>query len=119
MAASSAFTYAIPDAYWHSESKGLFPSHESVCVLNAAKEAAHIAITLYFEDRPKIEGFSVVVEGERCAHIRMDKQVNADGQTVPQNVPYAIVLVSDVKLDVQYTRMDTSQPEMAIMTTMV
>ncbi|MHB8062770.1 MAG: sensory rhodopsin transducer [Ruminiclostridium sp.] len=113
------YTYSIPDAYWHSKSKGCFPSHESVCVLNAGGKPAHISMTLYFEDREKLEGFNVVVESERTTHIRMDKQRNNVGQAVPMDTPYAIVVRSDVLLTMQYTRMDTSQPEMAIMTTMV
>jgi hypothetical protein len=113
------FKYYIPDAYWHSKSNGLFPSHESVCVLNVAAEPAHISMTLYFEDREKMEGFSQIILPERTMHIRMDKQKSSKGQSVPMDVPYAIELISDLPLIVQYTRMDTSQPEMAIMTTMV
>ncbi|EMS71221.1 sensory rhodopsin transducer [Ruminiclostridium cellobioparum] len=113
------YTYSIPDAYWHSKSNGCFPSHESVCVLNAGRKPAHLSMTLYFEDREKLEGFNSVVEPERTAHIRMDRQKNNAGQTVPMDTPYAIVIKSDVPLKVQYTRMDTSQSEMAIMTAMV
>jgi hypothetical protein len=117
--ASPMFKYYVPDAYWHSKGNGLFPSHEAICVLNVAPEAAYINIMLYFEDRDKIGNFTKVVLPERTMHIRMDKLTNDQGQPVPVDVPYAIELRSDLPLIVQYTRLDTSQPEMALMTTMV
>jgi len=108
----------IPDGYWSVNSSGLFPSHEAICVLNPGKNDANIKITLYFEDRDKMDGFKAVCAAERTNHIRMDKLVDKNGQAVPQGVPYAMMVESDVEIIVQYSRMDTSQAEMALMTTM-
>ncbi|TCL69916.1 hypothetical protein EDC14_101138 [Hydrogenispora ethanolica] len=108
----------IPDGYYPSFSSGKFPSHEAICVLNPAAEDASISITLYFEDRDKMAGFSVVCPAERTRHIRMDQLKNAAGEGVPQGVAYAMMVESDRPVIVQYSRMDTTQAEMALMTTM-
>lgn len=109
----------LPDCYWPSSKNGSYVSHESICVLNVTDQPAHIKITLYFEDRDPIKGFFVTVDPERTSHIRMDKQVSETGETVPMDTPYAALLESDVDVAVQYTRVDTTQSELALMTTMV
>lgn len=109
----------IPDCYWHSKSNGVFVSHEAICILNTNSVPAEVSLTLYFEDRDKLDGFAVHVEPERTLHIRLDKQVNCDGIAIPQDTPYAIVVECEQNITVQYTRVDTSQPELAIATTIV
>ena len=104
-------TKYIPDCYWPEVDHGSYVSHEAVCVLNTNTASATLHLTLFFEDRPKIEGFSVVVPGERTMHIRMDK--------LKGGVPYALMIESDLEVTLQYTRVDTTQPELAITTTIV
>lgn len=108
----------IADGYYPSHSSGKFPSHEAICVLNPGREDAAIDITLYFEDKPKMEGFRVICPAERTNHIRMDQIKNSGGQGVPMGVPYAMMVKSNTEIIVQYSRMDTTQAEMALMTTM-
>jgi hypothetical protein len=108
----------IPDGYWPENSSGLFPSHEAICVLNTGNTDANIKITLYFEDRDKMDGFKAVCKAERTNHIRMDKIKDSEGRGVPRGVGYAAMVESDVDIIVQYSRMDTSQAGMALMTTM-
>lgn len=107
----------IPDGYYPSTSSGKQKSHDAVCVLNPGKEDASIHITLYFEDREKQSGFQASCSAERTHHIRMDKLTDENGNSVPMDVPYAMMVESDVDIIVQYSRMDTSQAEMALMTT--
>jgi len=107
----------IPDGYLSSKSTGMFPSHEAICVLNTGKNNAKIRITLYFEDRDKAEGFEAECKAERTYHIRMDKIKDRDGNGVPYDVPYAMMVESSTEVIVQYSRMDTSQAEMALMST--
>ena len=109
----------LPDCYWPSSKNGAYVSHESICVLNVSRETAYIQLTLYFEDRDPMKGFCVTVGPERTSHIRMDKLVAQDGGTVPQDTPYAALLESSIDVAVQYTRVDTTQSELALMTTMV
>lgn len=116
--AEGARVWFVPDAYFPAMSSGHFPSHEAICVLNTGKEDAEISITLYFEDRDKMEGFKAACKSERTNHIRMDKIMDGDGKGVPVGVPYAMMVESNTDIIVQYSRMDTTQAEMALMTTM-
>jgi hypothetical protein len=108
----------IPDGYYPSFSSGKFPSHEAICVLNPGPKDAEITIILYFEDQEKMEGFQAVCKAERTNHIRMDKLKDINGQGVPKGVAYAMMVKSNTEIIVQYSRMDTTQAEMALMTTM-
>ena len=83
-----AKVWLIPDGYYPESSSGKFPSHEAICVLNPGKQDAELRITLYFEDREKMEGFKVVCPAERTKHIRMDQIKNSQGVGVPSGVPY-------------------------------
>lgn len=109
----------LPDCYWPSSENGAYVSHESICILNVTEETANIQLTLYFEDSPPMKGFCVPVGPERTRHIRMDQLVSEDGRTVPKDTPYAAVIESNVEVAVQYTRVDATQPELALMTTIV
>ena len=64
----------IPDAYYPGVSGGkTYVSHEAVCFLNESCRDAQVKMTLYFEDREKMEGFSVLIPGERTLHVRLDQ----------------------------------------------
>ena len=45
----------------------------------------------------------------------MDKTVNDLGQAIPRNTLYALVVECDQDLAVQYTRVDTTQQDLALM----
>ena len=107
--------WLIPDAFYPVKDHGDYVSHEAVCVLNTGKEDAEIRFTLYFEDRPPITGYSATCPAERTHHIRMDKIRSAEGAPVPRGVPYAMLIKSNVPVVVQYSRCDTTQPELAFM----
>ena len=111
-------TWLIADTYLSSVSKNKNPSHESVCVLNTSDVDAKIKLTLFFEDREKIDGFASFCGAGKTHHIRLDKIRSESGGQIPRDVPYAILVESDIEIVVQYTRLDTSAPEMALMTTM-
>ncbi|MDY3248917.1 MAG: sensory rhodopsin transducer [Candidatus Choladocola sp.] len=109
----------IPDCYWPDSANGEYVSHEAVCVLNTNTEDVTVELTLYFEDRDKMGGFAVTVPAERTKHIRLDQLLSKDGTAIPKATPYAMVIECDKDVTVQYTRVDTTQPELAIATTMV
>ncbi len=113
-------TWMIPDTYLHSVSRSSDPadrSHEAICVLNTTDADAHIALTLFFEDREPDTSFSSFCGARRTHHIRLDKLRNAAGEPIPEDTPYAILVESDTPIVVQYSRLDTSAAEMALMTT--
>ncbi|HIU28671.1 MAG: hypothetical protein KHX22_06860 [Clostridiales bacterium] len=105
----------IPDAFYPEKDNGDYVSHEAVCVLNTGKTEARIDFTLYFEDRPPMGGFSAVCPAERTHHVRLDRIRSEAGGAIPRGVPYAIYVKSSVPVVVQYSRCDTTQPELAFM----
>jgi hypothetical protein len=109
--------WIIPDAYIPPESKGDLISHESICVLNCNNENVNLVITIYYEDRPPLENIVVEVAGRRTKHIRTSSLVK-DDEHIPLGVPYAIEISSNLPIVVQYSRLDTTQAELALMSTM-
>ncbi|MBD2845622.1 hypothetical protein IDH44_10515 [Paenibacillus sp. IB182496] len=109
--------WIIPDGYIPEISSGVLESHESICVLNAGREDALLTITIFYEDRDPLEEIAVFVPARRTKHIRT-KELQAGGVAIPHGVPYAIEVVSDVPVVVQYSRLDATQAENALMTTM-
>lgn len=107
----------IPDGFIPPDSTGALTSHESVCVLNCSSEEALIRFTIFFEDREPMEDIMVVVQGRRTKHIRTSSLMK-EGAPIPIGVPYAIELLSDVPIIVQYSRLDSTQAENALMSTM-
>lgn len=105
--------WIIPDGYISGKS-GSQTSHDAVCVLNCGPIDAQIALTLYFEDKEPVE-LSAVCPAQRTHHIRMDRIAQG---SVPRDTPYAMLVTSDVPIVVQYSRLDTSADDTALMTTM-
>ncbi len=110
-------TWLIPDAFLNSKSKNESISHEAICVINTSDVDAEISLTLFFEDRDKVTDFSSFCGAGRTHHIRLDKIRSKKGEMIPRDTPYAILVESNVEIVVQYSRLDTSEVEMALMTT--
>jgi hypothetical protein len=108
-------TWLIPDTYLNSISKNKNPSHESICVVNTSDVDAKIKLTLFFEDREKRDDFESFCGAGKTHHIRMDKIRSVNGESVPKDVPYAVLVESNIEIVVQYSRLDTSAAEMALM----
>lgn len=106
--------WVIPDGYIPPESSGSLESHESICVLNTGSKDAELEITIFFEDREPLEHIKAVVPGRRTKHIRT-ASLQANDQPIPAGVPYAITVSSNVPIIVQYSRLDTTQSELALM----
>lgn len=111
-------TWLIPDCYLESASTGDKQSHEAVCVVNTSPTDANIRLTLFFEDREADSSYSVICASMRTCHIRLDRLRSEDGREIPRGIPYALLVESNTPIVVQYSRLDTSQAELALMTTM-
>lgn len=110
--------WLVPDCYWPEiTTEGHYVSHEAICVLNTTDEDATIEMTLYFEDREPMTGYTAKCGARRTHHIRLDKLTDANGQHIPMGVPYAILAVSNVSIVAQYSRLDTTQANESLMTT--
>ena len=109
--------WLIPDGFLHSVSLNDQVSHEAVCVLNTSDKDAVISHTLYFEDREPMTGFKAECNAGRTHHIRLDRIVSENGEKIPRDTPYALLVESTEPVVAQYSRLDTSAVEMALMTT--
>lgn len=120
MTPEGARVWFIPDTYLATPPNRTDPyfSHEAVCILNTGPREAHISLDLYFEDQPPLKDIRVAVGAERTAHVRLDRPEVLGGVEIPRDTPYAIRLRSDEPVIVQYSRLDTTQPNLALMTTM-
>lgn len=114
MKAAGEKHWIIPDGYIPPTSSGALQSHESVCVLNTSHEDAQLLFTIFFEDREPMENIPYLVPGRRTKHIRTNSLLK-NGAPIPVGVPYAIEIVSDIPVIVQYSRLDSTQAENALM----
>lgn len=110
--------WAIPEGYIPGESGAggrALESHETACILNATDRDAHVRITLYFADREPAGPYAVTVPARRTVHQRFNDLT--DPEPVPRDTDYASVLVSDVPVVVQHTRLDSRAAPHALLTT--
>jgi hypothetical protein len=110
--------WVVPDCFLPAQSTGDLKSHESACVLNLGKKPAKLKLTAYFENREPMEGFEATCPARRTNHVRLDSLKNRRGEGIPVGKPFALKIESSVKVVVQHTRLDTTQPALALMTTM-
>lgn len=110
--------WAIAEGYIPTWSTGPGPeleSHETLCLLNAAEQAARVTFTLFFADREPVGPYRLEVPARRTRHVRLDAL--ADPAPVPRGEDFAVVVESDVPIVVQHTRLDSRQAANALMTT--
>lgn len=93
-------------------------AHESLMILNPHSREATIEMTFYWEDRDPDTGIKVRVGSERVRCIRLDRPEDISGVKIPYRTQYAMRLTSDVPVIVQYGRLDTTQPNYSLYTTM-
>ncbi|MGH2701013.1 MAG: sensory rhodopsin transducer [Actinomycetota bacterium] len=112
-----ARVWLVPDGYIPATSSGVHESHEAICVLNTRDETAELRVEFFFEEREPLTA-RASVPGRRTRHIRTDHPDELGGVELPRGVPYAIRIRSNVPITVQHSRLDTTQPAMALMTTL-
>lgn len=110
--------WAIAEGYIPSggiEGDPSLVSHETACILNTQNQDAHINITLYFSDRAPVGPYSVTVQAQRTLHLRFnDLDTPAP---VPRDTDFAALIESDVPIVVQHTRLDSRNPNIALLST--
>lgn len=110
--------WAIAEGYIPSTSTGPEPqmtSHETFCVLNSGDEDALLEITLFLSDREPVGPYRVTVPARRTRHVRFN-DLDVPGR-VPRDTDYATLIVSDVPVVVQHTRLDSRQAANALLST--
>ena len=110
--------WAIAEGYipgWSNGPEPQFTSHETVCLLNASDEEAHVEITVFFSDREPVGPYRLTVPARRTKHVRFNEL--EDPEPIPADTDYASVIESDVPIVVQHTRLDSRQAENALLST--
>ena len=110
--------WAIAEGYIPDSSSGPEPemtSHETVCVLNAGDQDAHVEITIYYSDRDPIGPYRVTIPARRTKHIRFNNL--RDPEMIPRGVDFSSVIRADVPVVAQHTRLDSRQAENALLST--
>ena len=121
MASSRALgekTWIIAEGYipeWSNGPEPEFTSHETACMLNASDRDAHVEITVFFRDREPVGPYRVTVPARRTLHQRFNDL--SDPAPIPRGTDYSSVIVSDVPIVVQHTRLDSRQDKNALITT--
>jgi hypothetical protein len=111
-------TWAIPEGYIPGQSTGPAPamqSHETICFLNTAEEDANVRVTIFFAEREPAGPYRFKVPARRTRHVRFNDLT--DPEKIPRDTDYASLIESDVPVVVQHTRLDSRQPENALLST--
>ena len=110
--------WAIPEGYIPEGSHGPAPemtSHETVCLLNASDQDAHVEILIYFSDSEPAGPYRVLVPARRTRHLRFNDL--SEPRPIPRATDYASVIRSDIPIVVQHTRLDSRQAENDLLST--
>jgi hypothetical protein len=111
--------WAIAEGYIPSQSVSqeyALVSHETCCILNAGDRDAHVEVTIYFKQRDPAGPYRVTVPAQRTLHLRFNDL--KDPESVPRDTDYSSVIVSDVPVVVQHTRLDSRHPNIALLSTL-
>jgi hypothetical protein len=110
--------WAIAEGYIPPSSTGdtrQLISHETVCILNAGESDAHVEITVYFTDRDPAGPYALEVPARRTRHFRFNDFNNPE--PIQADADFSSVIVSNVPVVVQHTRLDTRQAALALLST--
>ena len=113
-----AKVWAIAEGYIPAESVSqdhALVSHETACILNAGERDAEVAIMIYFADREPAGPYRVTVKARRTLHLRFNDL--DDPEPVPRAKDYASVITSNEPVVVQHTRLDSRNPNIALLST--
>lgn len=111
--------WAIPGGHMPLRSSGAEPgdtSRDQLCVLNAGHSDVNLQLTIYYEDHEPVGPYPLKVPAQRVRQVRFNDLI--DPRALPLDTPYAVLIVADHPVVVQFTRHDTSQAANAIATTL-
>lgn len=111
--------WAIAEGYIPGRSVDPFDpeleSHEACCILNASEKDAQVEIHIFFENRRPAGPYRVTVGAKRTKHLRFNDL--KDPESIPRDTSYSSLIVSDVPVIVQHTRLDSRNPSIALLST--
>ena len=95
-----------------------YVTHESVCILNDGDEPAQCTLDVYFEDRDPMVDIPFAVGAQRSLHVRRHSLKTPSGEEVPRDTCYSLRVTSDRNIVVQHSRLDVTQSNATLFTTM-
>ena len=116
--------WIIPDGYipvptdYDTGNRSGYLSHECVCILNTGLEDVKITLSFYFENAEPVVVDNITVQAQRSNHLRIDQLTQQDQPIVPPGKPYSLIVQSTAPIVVQMSRLDTTQDNMAFLSTM-
>ena len=116
--------WIVPDGYIpvvpqeRGEGPTGYISHECACMVNITNGDARVKLTIFFEGKNPSVVEDVEIKARRSKHLRMDKLTRNGARIVTPGDPYSLLIESDTPIVVQMSRLDTTQPNMAFLSTM-
>lgn len=110
--------WVIADGWIPPASTGPAPemtSHDTVCILNANEQDAHVQLTIYFADNDPAGPYPILVPARRTHHQRFNDLT--DPTPIPAGADFSCIVVSDQPVVVQQTRLDSRQAANALLST--
>jgi hypothetical protein len=110
--------WAIAEGYIPGKSVSNDPklvSHETACILNTNDRPAEVKLTLFFADRAPVGPYRITIPPQRTLHLRFNDL--RDPEPVPRDIDYASLFESNVPIIVQHTRLDSRNPNIALLST--
>jgi hypothetical protein len=111
--------WVIPSGHIPLKSNGKEPellSKDQIAVLNTNDKEAEIKLTIFFNQQSPLTGYSVKIGPRRLRKIRINDLINPF--PVYLEMDYSILIESDIKVIVQFLKMNTSHTNVSIMGTM-
>lgn len=109
-----ARVWYFPDGYLPKKTgRGAMESHEALMLFNAGGTPARVLLDFYFEDKPPVKGIPIAVGAERVKTLRLDNPRDLGGLKLPRLMQYSLRVRSNVKIVVQFGRLDVTQPNLS------
>lgn len=93
-----------------------FTSRDELCLLNTSDQEANVEITIFYADKEPVGPYRLKVQARRIRHIHFNDLI--DPEAIFLDTDYGCVIESDVPIVAQFNRLDSSQAENSIFSTM-
>lgn len=106
--------WMIPGGHIPLESTGkepAFSSRDVICILNTNKQEAQVTLTVYYTNRTPAGPYTLNIKERSVRHLRFNDLV--DPEPIPLDTEYAVLVQSNIPVVVQFTRVNTGQPQLA------
>ena len=88
-----------------------FTSHDRISILNSSNDDADILLKIFYENQEPVSEYRLEVKARRVRKIRFNDLI--DPLPVSLETAYGFSIHSNIRVVVQFTRMDTSSRNVA------